>query len=141
MARDILQHLLPPGKHDQFQISSAGLHAVVGQPLSPQARTALSEIGIPVSAHASQTLSDYDADDADLILTMTRGQKELLVTIHPQARNRTYTISEYAAGPGGIHREDVADPVGGDLADYHRTRDQILKYLREIARKISSESD
>jgi protein-tyrosine phosphatase len=81
----------------RFEIASAGLNAVVGAPMDTMAAEQLRAHGGDPHGLVGEQLDDIRVDAADLILTMTRGQRDHLVQRYPRAAQRTFTLAEFAA--------------------------------------------
>lgn len=98
MAEGILKKMLKEkgSKYEDIQVISAGISAVDGDPPSEFALSALEEQGIDISKHSAKQLSAKMIDDADLILTMTVAHKNMILSIIPEAKEKTYTLKEYA---------------------------------------------
>ncbi len=102
-------------------VMSAGLAALAGGPASPEAVAVMQERGLSLAEHASQPISERLVRQADLILAMTRGHREALISQWPSAAKRVHLLCHDGA--------DVADPVGGTLDQYRRCADQIAQQL------------
>ncbi|MEW6041555.1 MAG: low molecular weight protein arginine phosphatase [Elusimicrobiota bacterium] len=137
MSAAILNHILPPEKKGRFKILSAGISATKDQPVSLLAIEVLKEINIEMSEHKAIPMDVATVEDADLIIAMTITQKRHLINSFPKARNKIFTLSEYASGPGSLHKEDIEDPLGGNLEVYRTARDQIMSNLKMIAKRIT----
>jgi protein-tyrosine-phosphatase len=61
--------------------------------------------------------------EADLVLTMTRGHLEQLNNLFPGYHGKTFTLADFA-GSGG----DIADPIGQSLDVYR----QCARSLEEL---------
>lgn len=83
------------GLHGATRVASAGLQAVVGAPIDP-IPAAISERlrGTPDGARARQ-LDTSIVNGSDLILTMTRDQRDQVVHRFPRALQRTFTLAEF----------------------------------------------
>ncbi|MGY8769789.1 MAG: L-threonylcarbamoyladenylate synthase [Pirellulales bacterium] len=106
-------------------VSSAGIAAYPGGRPSAEAVSVLSERGLDLSQHASQPIGDRLIEHADLILTMTRGHIEAIVSHWPQANDRITNLC--------LDGFDVSDPFGGSKEVYKQCADQIES---EIAARI-----
>ncbi len=119
-------------------VASAGLNAYGGGGAATEAVQLMNERGLDLSDHVSQPLSDRLAKHADLIFTMTRSHRDMLLAQWPDAAGRTFLVS-----PDG---RDVADPIGGsrevyaacakqlDAALEHRVADLDLNILPTISK-------
>ncbi|PHS12974.1 MAG: threonylcarbamoyl-AMP synthase [Blastopirellula sp.] len=116
-----IDHLIDRG----VVVSSAGIAAYPGGRPSVEAVSVLSERGLDLSQHASQPIGDRLIEHADLILTMTRGHIEAIVSHWPQASDRITNLC--------LDGFDVADPFGGAKEVYEQCADQIES---EIAARI-----
>ena len=94
-------------------VGSAGTWASAGQPASEEACALLAEAGLDLSAHRSRRLDRPMMATADLLLCMTRSQREALQVEFPDRASRIQLLSAMA---GQVF--DVADPYGGPRAGY-----------------------
>jgi protein-tyrosine phosphatase len=77
-------------------VSSAGTHALVGHPISDPMAALLTESGIEPDSFKARRLSENMLKEADLVLTMTRAQRGLVVELWPAAVRRAFTLREFA---------------------------------------------
>ncbi len=98
-------------------VMSAGVSAAIGGRASPHARQAVAELGLDLSNHEAQPLTESLVRCADHVLTMTAGLRHAIVSQWPAAASRTRVLC-----PDG---SDVSDPIGGPLERYQRCAAQI----------------
>jgi len=67
--------------------------------------------------------------DADLILTMTRKQKEIMREIEEAKGKEIYTLKEFAGDTG-----DIEDPAGKGDGAYSRCKEEIKRCLEKAIR-------
>jgi protein-tyrosine-phosphatase len=113
------------------EAKSAGVFALDGSEASEHAKTVLTEKGIDV-AHRSSLLKPEDVAWATHILTMTAGHKQHVVSLFPEAADKTFTFKEFVFGQEG----DVADPFGGSVEAYRRTRDELERLIEQLVQKL-----
>ncbi|ASB87007.1 low molecular weight protein arginine phosphatase [Bacillus sonorensis] len=113
-------------------VKSAGLFAPENGKASLYAVEALFEKNIALN-HSSAPLSKEKIEWADLVLTMTEQHKFLARQEYPDDQEKIYTLIEYVMGGNG----DIADPFGGSLSAYQKTRDELEHLLKELAEKLS----
>jgi protein-tyrosine phosphatase len=77
-------------------VSSAGTHALVGQPIAEPMARHLRSNGVADGAFAARRLTESLVKDADLVLALTRAQRSLAVEMWPPAVRRTFTVREFA---------------------------------------------
>ena len=133
MAEALLKQLMDKADIDwEYNIKSAGTSVYMSRPASANAIAALEEVGIDLSSHLSQQVTEEMLSDAELILTMTASHKHYLAMQRPDAADRMFTLKEYCCGING----DISDPFGGDLEDYIVCRDEIKDNLVKLVNKI-----
>jgi len=90
---------------DRFEFGGAGLHTRDGIPMDQEsAGRSLFHGGNPEGA-LSSSLVEGHARSADLILTMTVGQRDELLSRHPFALRRAFTLAEFTALAGALAEE------------------------------------
>lgn len=104
-------------------ITSAGLNAYGGGSAATEAIQIMAERGLDLSDHVSQPLTDRLARHADMIFTMTRSHRDMLLAQWPEAAARTHLLC--ADG------RDVTDPIGGSREIYAACAKQIDKALAD----------
>jgi protein-tyrosine phosphatase len=77
-------------------VNSAGTHALVGQPISDPMAALLMDSGLESDSFEARRLSEHMLKEADLVLTMTRAQRRLVVELWPAAVRRAFTLREFA---------------------------------------------
>ena len=131
---------------DRFDISSAGVGAMVGYAMSEYAAAELRTYGGDPTGFAARQLTPDLVEAADLVLTATRELRSQVLAEVPGALRRTFTILELAAlldqAEGatpqelvkwaGAHRSLVAN-VDQDVPDpYRRGPDEHARAARAI---------
>ena len=108
-----------------FEVSSAGLAAEEGAPMTENALKALATLQVQVKKpHKAKQLTVAAAEKADFIVTMTASHKQALGAYAVKAKS----IGELTGG------HDVPDPYGGDEELYLKT----AKYLSYAAEDVFS---
>lgn len=104
--------------------------------IKPEANAAalLKERGIDVSAHRATQITANDVRHSDLILTMTAAHKEKLIALFPEAKDKTFTIADYALGKP----DDVADAFGKPMDFYRGMVRQVESYLGPVLTKAAA---
>jgi len=132
MAEAILKSLVAkrPDAKD-WRIASAGTWARYGAPAAELSQLVVQEMGMDLSSHQSQPVTEELIRQFDLVLAMEGHQKEgLILQFKPYAK-RIYMLSEMV---GRV--EDVPDPIGGELVDYQATAEMIKRFLSDGMKKI-----
>jgi len=138
LAEQLLRARLGQAGAGDFELLSAGLHAVVGAPMEPWPAALSQEYGADPTGAVGKQLSAEIVGASDLVLTMTRGQRDDLVKRYPTAAQRTFTLAEFgrivAALPVSGHSATAAgEPLWGQP-----TRAATGSALSGIVRSASS---
>ena len=111
-----------------LDVASVGTSAMAGVGPSDNAIHAAADLGVDIRAHRSRLMTVDALRAADYIYVMTRGHRDAVVGLAPEAAPRVALVE-----PGG---RDIQDPIGGDLAVYRacaaRLREALMTRLREI---------
>jgi protein-tyrosine phosphatase len=91
------------GPRGGIQVASAGLQALVGEPIDPDMAVAL---GTGPPGFRARQVSAGMLRASDLILTMTRAQRSAVVIRAPDVVRRAFTLREFA---------DLAEMVPADV--------------------------
>ena len=111
-----------------WRVESAGVAAWGGEPASPEAVEAMRWVGIDISGHRSQALSNSLVGGANYILAMTEGHRREVVRRWPEAGAKTFLVHDFGLGES----RDVGDPVGYPVEVYQHTRDELVHALGEF---------
>lgn len=103
-------------------VASAGVAALPGCAASEEAVEVMHEMGLDISKHESQPLSEKLVRHADLIYTMTGGHREAILRRWPEASPRIQCLSDEG---------DIADPIGGPKELYRQCAEQVEQALRK----------
>lgn len=106
-----------------FEVASAGLAAMEGDPASHEAVEVARELGADLSAHASRPLTMEMVDRADHLFTMTSGHLRMLASLRLPVGPEPQLLSAWG--------EDVPDPIGGPRELYEACAERIRLCLRE----------
>lgn len=119
----------------ELQVDSAGTYATEGGSAHPHAIQVMREKGLDIGDHRTKQFTPQLAEEADLILTMTQGNKRDVISRAPGAAGKTFTIAEYTES-----REEVADPFDGDVGKYRETAAKLESLLRAVVHRLARNS-
>lgn len=127
MAEGILNEL---GKKKglDFEALSAGIFAMDGAGPAKNAIDAMKGIDIDISNHISGSLDRDLIEEVDLILTMSKGHRDSLISYYPHIESKVFILNDYAHGI----RKDIKDPYGMGIDDYIKARDEIYRAVERI---------
>lgn len=86
-----------------WQVHSAGLGALVGEPADEIAVRLLRERGLDLGAHRARQITRKMCVDSDLVFVMSREQRREVERLYPEICGRVFRIAEHAD-------RDVPDP-------------------------------
>jgi protein-tyrosine phosphatase len=148
-------------------VESAGVYGHEGSPIAPGSAAALKALGIEEDGHRGRLLTPAIVGAADLVLTMEERHRAAILAGTPEARDRTFTLREFARlaggqapppGTGVAERtrallaiagsrrvslpwagvDDVPDPYGGPGEGYHACAALLLDEVRTLLRPLLS---
>ncbi len=127
MAEGLLRDLLPADS--EWEISSAGVCAAEGWPVSEHSVDALREKEIDIANSTSTTLTPALIEDADLLVTMTEGHRQAVLAAVPESEDKVFLLKSFGVAKCAA---DIYDPVGEALDVYRRVRDEIDAALPDL---------
>ena len=131
---------------NKYTASSAGISVFDGDTASPQAIEVMKDLwGIDLSSHRSKTLTEADINEYHLILTMTRSHKGFLVSMYPKAKDKIFTLKEFAldidnsnsSGSEYNYSLDITDPYGKSVQVYKRSAEEIKYIIDKLLKKLN----
>jgi protein-tyrosine phosphatase len=167
MAEAMIRRALREYGHEAASIvvESAGVYGHEGSPIAPGSAAALDALGIEDDGHRGRLLTPAIVAGADLVLTMEGRHRDAILAGSPEARDRTFTLREFArlvggetppAGAGIVARaralvaaagrrrsvlpwagvDDVPDPYGGPSEGYHACAALLLGEVGTLLRPL-----
>jgi protein-tyrosine phosphatase len=97
------------------RVESAGLGALVGRPVEPQARALAEAEGLTLDAHRARQLGTEMLEAADLVLVMSEGQRRAVADLSPAARGKAMLLGHWLTG-----EREIPDPFRKDDAAFAR---------------------
>ena len=107
-----------PGK----ELSSAGLHAMVGRDIDADSAEAARTLGIPLLPHAARQFDDAIGRNADLILVMETHHRQEIAARFPHLLGKTFLLGHFEKGG------EVPDPYRQGMGMHLRAAELILAF-------------
>lgn len=122
-----------------FVASSAGTLAMIGHPMHPESEQVLIALGGDPSGFTARQLRPKVTAGVDLVLTMAREHRDVVLEQAPRLLHRTFTLTEAArlvSEFGAVDLQslsalrsqlrqddatDITDPIGQDPEVFERT--------------------
>lgn len=138
MAEELCRMMARELEISGLALRSAGTDAIDGLNPSFGACAVLNELGNDeIYNHLSRRINEELIEEADLILTMTKQNREDVLALSGKAVGKTYTILEYTAASD----EDIEDPFGGDSMVYEKTLDKLELALAVLLMRLYPEHE
>lgn len=106
------------GPDSPWRVSSTGVIAAGGMPMSPAAVTVLKRRGIDGSGHLSQPLVPDLAEAASLLVVMASEHRAAVMRQYPFAAEKTFLLRSFDPDQSS---SDVNDPIGCPESVYEET--------------------
>jgi protein-tyrosine phosphatase len=139
MAEALLRKSVADEKVRDIQIASAGLHAIPGNPVHPRALTASTELGLPLTNHRAQLLTEHMVSRADAIFAMDFQNKAELLAFYPESAGKVLMLSAYAEG---LERfREISDPYFGDMDTTRRCYGMLKICIGHLIAELAANGD
>ena len=132
LAEVLLRRALENRGIEKITVSSAGTGAWDGASASAGALLVALEHEMDLSVHSARLLTRELAQQADVILTMTRHHRARVEELGGEGR--VYVLGEYAGRSGP--EAEVSDPFGADLEVYRETFDELAELTKVIVERL-----
>ncbi len=129
MAEGIFRQLLAgiPG----VAVSSAGTHALIGNPAADFAIIAAAERGIDISSHRARMIGAESVRESSLILCMEPLQVEQVLELDISAEPKAFNMADFSDKRKPLKK--IADPYGCSLREYRQCFEDISLCIRNFA--------
>jgi protein-tyrosine phosphatase len=150
-ARSVMGGMMLSQRAPLTRVTTAGTHSIEGHPMSWRTRDAILAAGFTAGPHRSRQLDEALLADVDLVVAMAGDHVAYVRRHHPRAAARTATLRRLCAALPGTSGtlterigalapadltlepwEDVADPAGGELADFIACAEEIRSLIEAL---------
>jgi protein-tyrosine-phosphatase len=128
MAAALLQHALQaqPEPLRSLKVISAGVAARPGETVSENSVVALKKVGIDISNHRSQPLTQKMLDDAFAVICMTESHRAMIQVQADPVPQNLFLFRQFLPGEGD---REIGDPYGGPIRVYEAARDEMVESI------------
>ena len=136
-AAALLQHALAaqPEALRNLRVISAGVVARSGEPVSQNSVLALRKVGLDISQHRSQPLSQQMLDEALMVLCMTDSHRAMIQVQADPVPRHLYLFREFLPGAGD---KEIGDPFGGPIGVYESARDEMVESIPSLVARLKT---
>ncbi len=137
MAEVLLQHALraQPEPFKSIKVVSAGVAASPGDHVSENSVQAVRKVGLDLSGHVAQPLSERLVYDALAIFCMTESHRAMIELSFDPPPDNVYLFREFMPPPAAM---EIGDPYGGALKHYEACRDEMVEAIPSLVAFIKS---
>jgi protein-tyrosine-phosphatase len=131
MAAALLRHFLA-GQDEPLKslpVVSAGIAARQGDPISDNAAVAMKRVGLDLSPHASQPVTQQLLDGVLAVFCMTESHRAMIQLQFERVPKHLYLFREFLPPPVD---PEVEDPYGGPLSVYETCRDNLVEAVPSV---------
>jgi protein-tyrosine-phosphatase len=137
MAAALLQHALAaqPEPLRSVRVISAGVAARTGEAVSENSVIALKKVGLDISGHRAQPLTQQLLDEALAVICMTESHRAMIqVQAEPVPKN-LFLFRQFM--PDDAEKE-IGDPYGGPLKVYESARDEMVEAIPALVEHLKT---
>jgi len=120
-----------------WRAESAGVAALEGEDITPNARAALDEVGIYAGEHRARQVSEAMLGEADLVLGMGPRHVATLRRRFEDLSEGVYALPQYALG--APPEEGIPDPYGQTMTAFRASVRQLLEYTEALVGRLERE--
>ena len=120
-----------------WRAESAGVAALKGEDITPNARAALDEVGIYTGEHRARQVGEEMLGEADLVLGMGPRHVAALRRRLGGLSGRIFTLPEYALGASP--EEGIPDPYGQTMTAFRASVRQLIEYTEGLVGRLERE--
>lgn len=135
MAEGIMKKIVED-KNIDAKIYSCGIYAETGDYATYNAIEAAKQYDVDISSHRATNIRKSKIEEMDLILCATQSHKQSVIHLHPNLKEKVYTMKEYAELDKNGQDLDVKDPWGYDINVYNNCVIEIEKCLQETIKRL-----
>ena len=111
-------------------VSSAGTHAVAGNPATEFAILASQEKGIDINGHTARPLDGVLISSSDMILCMEPSHAEWVLSIDSSLYEKVYNLADFSGRDKRL--KSISDPYGCSLREYRECFDEISRCIHNF---------
>ncbi len=134
MAKAILQEKIRKNNlQDHIYADSCGTgHWHVGENADPRTISTLAKHKIPIK-HKARQIRKQDITEFDYILCMDKNNKEQVLAMFPEAKNKTFLIREFDAEEPGA---DVPDPYWDSSDGFQKVYEMLDRSIENFLKRL-----
>jgi protein-tyrosine-phosphatase len=115
---------------EDIEVYSCGTNAETGAFATYNAIAVMEEYNIDLNSHRATNIIDSKIQEMDLVLCMSKSNKDAVLYMYPELKEKVFTLKEYA----GYDKADlnISDPWGAGLSTYRFCAAEINECIEKI---------
>lgn len=119
-----------------YEARSAGVAALVGESMAPNAVAVLQEAGVYSGEHRARQVDEPMLEEADLVLAMTPKHVAALQRFSAGSPHKVRTLLGYAYDVPDL--EGISDPYGQSIVSYRASMHRIFECLEVLVARLGN---
>jgi protein-tyrosine phosphatase len=120
-----------------YEARSAGVAALVGEPMAPNAVAVLEEVGVYPGKHRARQVDEPMLQEADLVLAMTSKHVTALRRLPAGSSEKVRTLLGYTYDAPDL--EGVSDPYGQSIVAYRASLRRIYETVEVLMARLKDQ--
>ncbi len=120
-----------------YEAKSAGVAALVGEPIAPNAVAVLEEFGVYAGEHRARQVHEPMLEEADLVLAMTPKHVAALQRFSAGSPEKVRTLLGYAYDTPDL--EGISDPYGQSIVTYRASTRRLFECLEVLVAQLGDQ--
>lgn len=108
---------------------SSGTSAINGESSTENAIEVMKSYGVDLSNHQAIHIKSTNVKATDYIFTMTKAHRDIILSIYPELKDKTYILKEYVGIQDYV---DIDDPWGWDYSVYENCAREIVDCVDKL---------
>lgn len=134
LAEMLLKNELKKLKLDNISVTSAGVHAIPGNPPDLEMVDYLAKMGVSAEEHESKQITEQDVDQSDFIFVMENDHKTTIEGMWPQSIGKVELLGKFISG--GPVADDIVDPYHRSPYHYRLAQSQITLSIQSLIKQV-----
>ncbi|MBN1621912.1 MAG: hypothetical protein JW871_04910 [Endomicrobiales bacterium] len=138
MAEALLKNEVKKRGIKNVYVSSCGTSAMPSFQIPSIVVQLMAKEKIDISSHKPTQVNAGLVNNSDLILAMSKGHKEYIISRFQESQDKTYLFKEYLNEKG---EQDIFDPIGQSDEVYKKTLSSLKKCIKKLIQMMEDKSE
>ena len=130
MAHRLLEKKLKEQNRKDIEVYSCGIYAETGDGPTEEAIQVMKDMEVDITKHRATNIKKSNIQEMDIILCATNSHKNMVISMYPELKEKTYTLKQYVKYNKENHDPiDISDPWGYGESIYRYCANEIDECL------------